>query len=254
MDHRTHALTAEALTERLSGAERDRSHGPVKVRDAATLIIYDDEAPQGPSVLMGRRSAKHVFMANRYVFPGGRVDPSDSRVGVEHGFAPKTEEQLCAETGVRYTPTRAKALGVAALREAFEETGVLIGREGGPPPRAAAFAAFAYRGLALDLSALSFVARAITPPGRPRRFDTRFFLVPRRAIVATDDTIVGPDGELEDVAWLPIEKARTLELPTITLTVLDELDARLAEDPQLKPGGPVPFYRWRGSGFERIIL
>jgi len=244
--------TAETLTARLTEAERDRSHPPVPVRDAASLIVYDRE---GPSVLMGRRNARHAFMPNRFVFPGGRVDPADSRVAIAAPFDPVTQRKLAAHTSARHGPARLRAFGVAALREAFEETGVLIGRpSAGATPTSPAFAAFAARGLGLDLSRLAFVARAVTPPGRPRRYDTRFFLLPREAVIDIDPTIVGDNAELEEIAWVPVDEARALPLPTITLTVLDEMTERLAKDPHLSQDAPVPFYRWRGSGFTRIVL
>lgn len=243
------ALTAEALTNRLTAAERNRIHAPVTVRDAASLIILDRERQ---AVLMGRRNARAAFFPGAFVFPGGRVDPSDSRVPAAP-YHPVTADKL--RRGMRNGggEARARALGVAALREAYEETGVLIGRQG-PPPAAPAFAPFAARGLALDLSPLRYILRAITPPGRPRRFDTRFFVVDREAIAATDPTVVGEDAELEAVDWVPLDAARRLGLPTITVTVLDELEARLAEDPDLAPEAPVPFYCWRRTGFTREVL
>jgi len=243
---------ADHFTARLNADERGRPHPPVKVRDAASLVILD---PSGPSVLMGRRSARHTFMPNRFVFPGGRVDVADSRVPVARPYHPETAQKLAATTSSRHTPTRLRALGVAALRETFEETGVLIGRSGSPRiPTSAPFAAFAERGLALDLSALTFIARAITPPGRPRRYDTRFFLATRSQVVDIDETIVGADAELEEIAWVPIADTRQMALPTITLTVLDELTRRLADDPALSPATPVPFYRWQRKAFTRQLL
>jgi len=221
------------------------------VRDAASLIILDKAAN---AVLMGRRSRRHVFMPGQFVFPGGRVDPTDSRVPVAAGFHAVTRAKLAAETGRRTGEARLKAFGVAALREAYEETGVLIGRPCGPVPSVAHLRAFADRGLAPDLSVMAFVARAITPPGRPRRFDTRFFVVPREAVADRDEVVTGPGAELEEVAWVPVDEARTLALPAITLTVLDELTDRLKGNPDLDPAGPVPFYRWRRTAFVRTVL
>lgn len=243
------ALTQEALTARLAAAERDRTHAPVVVRDAASLIILDRARR---AVLMGRRNARAAFFPGAFVFPGGRVDPGDSRVAAAP-YHPVTAQKLVAGMRNGCGEARARALGVAALREAYEETGVLIARPG-TPPTTTGFAAFAARGLALDLSPLRYVLRAITPPGRPRRFDTRFFVVDREAIADTDPTVVGEDGELEAVDWVPLDAARQLRLPTITHTVLDELEARLADDPDLAPDGPVPYYRWRQSTFTREIL
>lgn len=247
------AARGEALTARLTAAERDRSSPPVRVRDAASLIVLDRS---GPAVLMGRRSARHVFMPRRFVFPGGRVDPADARVPVACGHDPATLRKLTTRVRAAKGPARARALGVAALRETFEETGVLIGRRDAPQalPRGQVWRPFAERGLALDLSPLAFVCRAITPPGRPRRFDTRFFVVDRDAIADSDPGRIGPDAELEEIAWVGIEEARAMALPTITLTVLDELMARLSADPGLSPEGPVPFYRWVRGGFVRDVV
>ncbi|MEM0909030.1 MAG: NUDIX hydrolase [Pseudomonadota bacterium] len=247
-------LSPDALTARLTGEERDRSHPPIKVRDAASLIILDREGPSGPSVLMGRRSARHTFMPNRFVFPGGRVDPADSRVAVASSYGEATARRLGHFTSARVGVSRQRAFGIAALREAFEETGVLIAKPDPQlAPKTAALSAFAKRGLALHLSHLTLVARAITPPGRPRRYDTRFFLAERTTIHDIDPSVVGEDAELEEIAWVPIDEARHLPLPTITITVLDELTARLhPKEPVDKR--PVPFYRWERKGFVRHIM
>ena len=223
----------------------------VKVRDAASLILLDRS---GPSVLMGRRSARHVFMPNRFVFPGGRVDPGDARAPVASSYDPVTAEKLTSRVRAGTGAARARALGVAAVRETFEETGVIMGLPGGKAPRGDAWSAFARRDLGIDLSALRFVLRAITPPGQPRRFDTRFFVAPADAIAAIDPHRVGEDAELEEIRWVAINEARTLDLPTITHTVLDALSARLSADPVLSPDAPVPFYRWVRTRFERDLL
>lgn len=244
-------MSGEDLTARLTAAERDRTSPPTKVRDAASLIVLDRS---GPAVLMGRRSARHVFMPNLFVFPGGRCDPADSRVAVAGPYDPATAQKLTAGVRAGIGPARARAFGVAAVREAYEETGILLGRPGATPPAGPDWTAFAARGLGIDLSALRFVLRAVTPPGRPRRFDTRFFVADREAIADVDPTRVGEDAELEEIRWVEIEEAKRMRLPTITLTVLDELTHRLAEDPQLAPDAPVPYYRWTRGRFVRILL
>lgn len=242
--------SGEELTARLTAAERDRTSPPVKVRDAASLIVLDRS---GPAVLMGRRSARHVFMPNRFVFPGGRVDPADSRVPVAVPYDPATAQKLTTRLRAGLGEARARAFGIAAVRETFEETGVVLGCPGAGPP-GENWAAFADRDIGIDLSALRFVLRAVTPPGRPRRFDTRFFVADRGAIAAVDPDRVGEDAELEEIRWVEIEEAKRLELPTITLTVLDELLARLSADPSLPPEAPVPYYRWSRDRFERLLV
>jgi 8-oxo-dGTP pyrophosphatase MutT (NUDIX family) len=86
---------------------------------------------------------------------------------------------------------------------------------------------------------LRFVARAITPPGRNRRFDARFFAVFDDAIAATIDV---PDDELQEPAWLRFAEARAHDLPRITQTVLNRIEARLLRDPDLTGDDPIPFY------------
>ena len=112
---------------------------------------------------------------------------------------------------------------------------------------------FAEHGVRPSLESLRFVARAITPPGRVRRFDTRFFAAWREDVaVALADG--GPTNELEEIVWLPIEDAQQADIPLITKTVLQGLAERLRKDPELAPGGPVPFYRLVGKSFVNDVL
>src|SRR5271154_1690221 len=131
----------------------------------------------------------------------------------------------------------------AAIREVFEETGLVLGVKRDEPmvPPNAEWTAFAKSGIHPDLAAVHFIARAITPPGRTRRFDTRFFAVDADAIAARIDGVVTADTELVELVWLPIEDTMKLDMPGITMAVLEELKIRTA-------GGfthdiPVPFYR-----------
>ena len=116
---------------------------------------------------------------------------------------------------------------------------------GGPDP-------FAETGIYPDLAALRFVARAITPPKRPRRFDTRFFAADAETIAHRVDGIIGPDAELVELVWLPITDARHLDMPTITRVVLEELQARIAAG--FAAELPVPFYRMLNRKFRREVL
>lgn len=255
--------TGDTLLTRLDSAERDRSHAPIKVRDAASLLVLDTSGTSA-RVLMGRRSMRHAFFPGRFVFPGGRVDPSDARVPVATPFAEGTAQKLLAHVPARTGEARARAFAVAAVRETYEETGLLVGRPAGdgaarPSGRTAevgAWRAFAQRAVAPDLSPLTFLLRAITPPGRPRRYDTRFFVVERSRVADVDESVVGPDAELEALQWLTLEEARALDLPAITHTVVDVLAERLSESPSALGDGaaPVPFFRWRRGRFERLEL
>lgn len=223
----------------------------LRPRDAATLILID-RSGGAVRVLLGRRSARHAFMPGRFVFPGGRTDPSDSRVPVAQGLAPEEEVRL-AGTGARSSAARARAIALSALRETYEEAGLLIGRRGPFSTSREHWRGFAEHGVRPSLEGLRFVARAITPPGRVRRFDTRF-LAAWRDDVAVALPEGGPTNELEELVWLPLPEAMALDIPLITRTVLGDLQSRLAEDPELRPGGPVPFYRMRGNRFLRDLL
>ena len=133
--------------------------------------------------------------------------------------------------GMKGTPSeaRARALGLAAIRETFEEAGLSSAhpcRRAAPPVRKIpAWQDFFATGFRPALDRLTFFARAITPPGRPRRFDTRFFCVPADAIA---HKITIQDGELSDLEWHSIAQARSLELPNITRVILEDLGERIA--------------------------
>jgi 8-oxo-dGTP pyrophosphatase MutT (NUDIX family) len=223
----------------------------LRPRDAATLILIDRSGGD-VRVLMGRRSVRHAFMPGRYVFPGGRTDPTDSRIPVAAGLAPEEEARL-SRAGTRSSAARARAIALSAVRETYEEAGLLIGRPGPFSTSKTHWQGFAEHDVQPSLEGLRFVARAITPPGRVRRFDTRF-LAAWRDDVAVALPEGGPTNELEELLWLPLPEAMELDIPLITRTVLGDLQARLADDPDLRPGGPVPFYRMRGNRFLRDLL
>ncbi len=228
-----------------------RGKGPMRPRDAATLILLDRSGPI-VRVLMGRRHRAHAFMPGKFVFPGGRTDPGDSRVPVADGLVAVEEEKLVGN-GSRATSTRARAIALSAIRETYEEAGMLIGRAGTFTTKRQGWQGFVERGVCPSLEPLRFIARAITPPGRVRRFDTRFLAVWRED-VAVELPDGGPTKELEEVCWLPLAEAREADIPSITRTVLGDLQDRLSRDPELTPGGAVPFYYMRGNTFRRDIL
>jgi 8-oxo-dGTP pyrophosphatase MutT (NUDIX family) len=242
-----------SLAERLTAAERERRWPNVRPRDAATLILID-RAGAVPQVLMGRRHPGHKFMPGKFVFPGGRIEADDRRMTVSGALHPRAEACLMARVQ-RPSLQRARALALAAIRETYEETGLMLGtREHGAPeaPAAGPWAAFAEAGVFPDLEALHFVARAITPPRRPKRFDTRFFAADASGIAHRIEGVVGPDAELVEIVWVPLPEARRLDLPTITGVILDELEARLAAG--MGPELPVPFYYEVRGRFRRDEL
>ncbi len=171
---------SETLTARLSSVERDRSHKNIRPSDAATLLILD-QAAGGPCARAHGQAphAAQVLSGRFFVFPGGKVDADDSRARVSDDYHPAVLDKLMAEMRGRPTATRARAFGIAAIRETYEEVGLFIGVSAGDAAAVAAkgasFSGFAEAGVEPSLASLRFVARAITPPNRPRRFDTRFF-------------------------------------------------------------------------------
>ena len=217
------------LAERLTKVERDQSHPNLKPRDAATLIIVD-RSGDVPKVLLGKRHAGLKFMAGKLVFPGGRMEPGDRKMPVA--------SELDAHAGARLmravrrpSLAKARALALAAVRETFEETGLLLGKrvDALPPVPEGPWKAFADAGVLPDLAQLHFIVRAITPPRRPRRFDARFFAV-----------------------WLPIPEAKKHDLPTITQVALDELESRVGKG--FGHDLPSPFYRMLNKKFVRAEL
>ncbi len=225
--------------------------GPLRPRDAATLMLVERRGGV-PHVLIGRRHRNHAFMPGKFVFPGGRTDPADARIPVAEGLHPTDEAKLIAR-GRRKTPARARAIALSALRETYEEAGLMIGRMAPFATNRADWQEFAQRGVYPSLDRLRFIARAITPPGRVRRFDTRF-LAAWRDDVAVALPEGGPTNELEELMWLPIEEAQEADVPAITKRVLGDLTARLQADPELTPGADVPFYYLRNNTFRRDIL
>ena len=224
----------------------------LRPRDAATLILIDNSGSI-PKVLLGKRHHGHKFLPGKYVFPGGRLEPSDQRMAAARPLDRHAEERLMRAVK-RPSPVRARALALAAIRETYEETGLLLGSPASPksgtPP--GPWAAFAEAGILPDLAAIHFVARAITPPRRPRRFDTRFFTADASAIAHRIDGMIGPDAELVELVWMPLAQARHLDLPAITAVVLEELEARIAAG--LRHDLPVPFYQMRHRHFVRELL
>jgi 8-oxo-dGTP pyrophosphatase MutT (NUDIX family) len=182
-------------------------------------------------------------MPDKYVFPGGRIEPEDRRMAAAGALDPHVEQKLNLRVP-RPSPGFARAIALAAIRETFEETGLAIGvsaygAPNDPPP--GAWSRFAAAGVYPALDEIDFLARAITPPGRPRRFDARFLVVDARAVARRVDGVVHPDAELVDLVWTPLDKALDLDLPQITRLALDDLAAALEGGLDIRR--PRPFYR-----------
>lgn len=198
-------------------------------RDAATLVLYRGTGDD-VRVLLGQRHHHHIFMPNAFVFPGGRVNPSDSRVAPHSAL----RGDIAARLERAATPARARAIAVAAIRETFEETGLLIaaGADNGGEWHA---------NIAPELGVLDYFFRAITPPNRVRRFDARFFCA---AAAAAQGALAG-DGELQNLAWFSLDEIRDLEMAGITRIALAEFRRVLADPARYEGDRPVPVSRFR---------
>lgn len=206
------------------------------IRNAATVIVIRDRMT-APSILMGQRGAKAAFMPNKFVFPGGAVDASDAHVPLAAGLP----EQCAARIQEDADATLSHAIPVAAVRELWEETGLILGAKGtweGDIPED--WQSFAAKGYVPQASALQFVFRALTPPGRPRRFDARFFLLDADAIATDLDDFAEACDELSHLQWVPLSEARSFDMPFITEVVLAEVEARARD---LSAPNSVPYFK-----------
>ena len=210
--------------------------GGPPVRHAASVVVLRDV--DRPHVLMGQRGARAAFMPSKFVFPGGAVDPGDARVPLARALAEPHASRLMEHGGV-------PGLVAAGIRELWEEAGLALGVPGawpegedggGPPPGWASFAATGHRPTA---EGVSFVFRAITPPGRPRRFDARFLMVDAGRLAGDPDDFSAAHDELGALQWIALKDARRLDLPFITELVLAEVAAIARGEPQ----EAVPFFR-----------
>lgn len=220
--------------------------------DAATLILIDRKGRE-PKMLMGRRHANHRFMPDVFVFPGGRSEAGDNCMPEASPLAPGTLAALMLASP-RANPTRMRRLALAAIRETFEETGLVIGQKGSSPGGLKGpWAEFAATGHLPDLSQLSYIARAITPPRRPKRFDTRFFVADAAAISCEVAGVVTPESELTELAWLTFADTEKLPLPVITRVMLGELKTWL-EAQARQSQAPIPFYFERHGRMQRALI
>ena len=195
------------------GAEGDGPRAgtapPVRPHDAASLILWRD-GPRGAEVLMGLRHARHRFMPNVLVFPGGRVDREDHAAPASGDLPAFT--RACLER--QAAPGLARALGVAAARELMEETGLALGPMDG-------------NRLLPDLGALDYLCRAVTPAAMPIRFNARFLIARAEAARGA----MRGSGELEELRFFTLDEASGHRLATITARILSEFRGWLAMSP-----------------------
>src|SRR3954462_15131277 len=227
------------FAQRVSASDAQATYPTLRPKDAATLILID-RSDRVPKVLLGKRHERHKFMPGKFVFPGGGVDASDKQMPVAQPLDKNAEARL-VERFHKGSAIRARALALAAIRETCEETGLLLGiHSNAADIPTGPWMPFAQHNVLPDLSAIHFVGRAITPPGRPRRFDARFFTIDASAVAHRIEGVTGPDAELIELVWMPIADAERLDMPAVTSVMLEELDARIADG--LGHDLPVPFY------------
>ena len=177
-------------------------------------------------------------MPNVFVFPGGRVDHGDARIRAATELRDEIRDRLVKSCSKR----RARTLALSAIRETAEETGLLVGIRANIEQNenvAAAWQAFSRAGLAPALDTLEYVARAITPPGNPRRFHARFFVTDGSKAHGS----LRGDGELAELAWIPIDGVKELPTAWITRFVTNEVRQRL--DGRATHDRPIPVIKFR---------
>ncbi|MFV0410044.1 MAG: NUDIX hydrolase [Paracoccus sp. (in: a-proteobacteria)] len=210
---------------------------PARIRDAASIVLIRRDLDR-PAVLMGMRGAGAAFMASKFVFPGGAVDAADRDLPLAGEGDPISLARLAIDIRPE-SELSPRQIVAAALRELAEEAGLLIGR-----PGVSSLDGYAGAGLVPDGAALHYVFRAITPPGRTRRFDARCLLADAAAISGDPDDFSRAGDELTHLQWVPVDEMRALALPFITEVVLAECAALLgaAGSGPLRPPASVPFF------------
>jgi 8-oxo-dGTP pyrophosphatase MutT (NUDIX family) len=206
------------------------------IRNAATLVLIRDK-DGSPSVLMGQRGKQAAFMPSKFVFPGGAADTFDASVGSMFEIEPDCQTRLANDPSSAIGP---ETLVAAAIRELWEETGLRMARQGQwTVDKHPDWAGFFESGLKPDPAGLTYIFRAITPEGRPRRFDARFFVGDAERLYDDPDDFSKASDELSHLQWIPLDQTANFDLPFITQVVLAEVGANL--DRLATPNG-VPFY------------
>ena len=217
----------------------------VPVRDAATIVLVRD-AGGTPSVLMGQRGANAAFMASKFVFPGGAVSDEDADLPQAQRLTSQAAQMLAADAS-----RDPAAIAHAAIRELWEEAGLALGLPASPlagvPPDWQSF----YDRFRPAAHKLQFFFRAVTPPGRPRRFDARFFLCRAEEVCGQLDDFSAADDELSHLQWVPLSEVRKLPLPFVTELVIAEVAAML---PRLTPPDRVPYFSQSDKGPRFVMI
>jgi 8-oxo-dGTP pyrophosphatase MutT (NUDIX family) len=216
------------------------------LKAAATIVLIRKDGLKS-SVLMGKRSSKAAFMPSKYVFPGGAWEPSDNEL---HLMQPLCNKQI-GLLALEADPTMSASLGVTALRELWEETGLRLSPKYPIKKGSRSWQGFFAEKQGPNLSGLRFFFRAVTPPGRSRRFDARFFFCDSKHIYDDLDDFSKASGELSDLQWVDLDFLHTLELPKITKIVVGYLRKLIISNYNY---AYVPFYSGGSNGLDRKRL
>ncbi|HCY14052.1 MAG TPA: hypothetical protein DG414_09465 [Gammaproteobacteria bacterium] len=219
-------------------AAADNASRPVRPQDAGSLIMLRRQGGQ-LQVLMGQRRLNARFMPGMLVFPGGAVDASDRALRLACALGPASVEAMAAYGSV--AQAQAQALALAAVREAWEETGLLLGVPGQLHDAShPSWQAFAQAGKAPALGALRYVGRAITPVASRIRFHARFFMVDASHLTGN----LSGDGELCDLEWWQVGELVDVPMLDVTRFMLERAVALLQGTATEQPA---PLFTWRSG-------
>ena len=225
------------------GSGGDYDPESIAIRSAATVLILADRPDL--QVLMLKRNARSIFVGDMWVFPGGAVDPEDGTPEADAVVEGLTDTQASKSLGI---DKGGVAFWVAALRETFEEAGILLARTPGDDrlvdlSRSDTEERFAtYRagvnagevdfvsmvreqGLVLDGSGVHYVSRWVTPLGPPRRYDTRFFVtaMPEGQQALHDDDEAVHHEWIRPAEALALNESDEMLMMTPTVSMLNRL-------------------------------
>ena len=192
---------------------------PSKPRDAASIIIYKKKKNKY-YVLMGRRSIKSKFMPSIYVFPGGSVDKIDYKVNELFNLSVKINNKKIKTRSDIHT----KAIMFAGIRETAEECNLYLAKKKIIHKNSNiiinnSWDKFLEKSLVPSFNNLKYFARAITPTFLKIRFHARFFIANYNSFIGK----IKSNGELEDLGWYEINKAKFLPIADVTEFLLNRL-------------------------------
>ncbi len=212
----------------------------IRPRNAASLVIVDFSGKE-PHVLMGKRRSKASFIPDAYVFPGGGVEKADEDIHPANPLDPAIISHLGGTFGTGKKPN---VLPNTAIRETFEETGLVVGTSGnGLKSNHPSWQEYAQLGFVPDHSQIGYVGRAITPTASPIRFHARFF-------ITSTDHISGKlagSGELLHLDFFPLSRAFELPIIDVTEFMLTQVRQMVASDQSFTNPSPKPLFSYRNQ-------